>query len=91
MAPMLKQASGWAQAKFVCFNRQKLADGMLKWQNSNIHTSLTNLPDKQTTSVAVRLFKNILGFMGDKVRISSDIYFLDILYIYTHLPFYFLR
>jgi len=77
-APMLKQRMGWAKQKLVCFNRQKLSETMFIWQNSSLHASLTNLPEKKDNSMAIRLFKNILGFMGDKALPAPIILAQDI-------------
>eukprot|EP00466_Bigelowiella_natans_P016846 jgi/Bigna1/138429/aug1.44_g13137 len=64
--PAMKQPEGWARQKLVTLSRAKLATGMLRWQSYNLHASLTNLPGKAENVVAKRLFKNILGYMGDK-------------------------
>lgn len=62
----------WADFKFVTFAREELARSMLKWSKPPIHMSLLNIENemdsmqKPLNKRSVKLFKNILGFMGDK-------------------------
>merc|ERR1711871_1333572 len=39
---------------------------MLRWTNEPIHTSLTRLESPSLRKLATRIFKNILGYMGDR-------------------------
>jgi len=58
-------------SKAALLNRDKLRETMLKWTKQPIPTSLTFLPPlfvKQAT----KLFKNILGYMGDRVMSYPD-------------------
>jgi hypothetical protein len=52
-------------ARSKLFGRDQLRLGMKKWTKQPIPTSLTKL-DPLLTKLAVSLFKNILGFMGDR-------------------------
>jgi len=62
----------WADFKFVCFNREELGRTMLKWSKTPIHQTLLNIEQdtdqagKPLGKKAIKLFKNILGYMGDK-------------------------
>ena len=68
----------WAACKLISFNREELAKGMLKWSKDPFHQSLLELvgpdgkpllaPDMKTkySSMACRMFKNVLGYMGDR-------------------------
>jgi myosin heavy subunit len=60
--------NAWADLKFLSMDREQLASGMLRWTKQPIHNSLTQIPeeDKLTQKLAKELFKNILGYMGDK-------------------------
>jgi sugar diacid utilization regulator len=40
--------------------------GLLRWQHEPIHTSLTMLQDPNSRRLAVKSFRNILAFMGDR-------------------------
>jgi hypothetical protein len=59
----LRKPEDFAKAKLL--GREALKLGMFKWTKSPIPTSLTNL-DQLTVKSATRLFKNVLGFMGDR-------------------------
>ena len=60
--------AAWADLKFLSLARDELAAGMLKHSKNPIHNSLTQIPeeDKVTQKLAKEMFKNILGYMGDK-------------------------
>ena len=67
--PQLFPPAVWADIKLLAWDRDELAAGMLRWTDSTIHAPLTQIDekmDKETYSHAKRMFKNVLGFMGDK-------------------------
>lgn len=71
--PSLIPPSDWAAQKTLVWDRDELAAGMLQWTaNGSIHAPLTVLEgkDPKTTkdlsSLVRRLFKNLVGYMGDK-------------------------
>jgi len=49
----------------VSLKRQQLAENMRRWQRSHIHAALTEMPPKQNKT-ACRMFRNVMGFMGDR-------------------------
>lgn len=53
-------------AKGEIFGKDKIKEGMLKWQKKPISNSLTLMEDKNLLKEATRIFKNILGWSGDK-------------------------
>ncbi|MDP2437987.1 MAG: hypothetical protein Q8P67_19770, partial [archaeon] len=55
----------FSNAQLLPMGRDKLAAGMLKWNKKPIPTSLTNM-GPMFSKIATKLFKNILGFMGDR-------------------------
>lgn len=55
----------FSNAQLLPMGRDKLAQGMLKWTKKPIPTSLTNM-GPLAAKTATKLFKNILGFMGDR-------------------------
>ena len=55
----------FANKKMLVIKRQALADSMMKWTTTPLHTSLTNLP-KELAKEASRLHKAILGYMQDR-------------------------
>lgn len=59
----LRKPEDFAKAKLL--GRDNLKLGMLKWTKSPIPTSLTTI-DPLSVKSATRLFKNVLGFMGDR-------------------------
>jgi len=56
----------WADLKLLTLKREELARGMLSWTKSSIHAPLTQIEDKLLAKEATRVFKNELGYMGDK-------------------------
>ena len=52
-------------AKGVLLQKRKLKEGMLKWQQTLVPRSLTEL-DADNSKVAVQVHKSLLGYMGDK-------------------------
>jgi hypothetical protein len=61
----LRSPAGWADLKFISFNRELLAASCRKHTKDPIHNSLTELESPQD-KIACNLFKNIMGFMGDR-------------------------
>jgi len=55
----------YANAQLMPFGREALRLGMLKWTKKPIPTSLTNMSSTYA-KMASKLFKNILGYMGDR-------------------------
>lgn len=55
----------FANAQLLPIGREKLVTGMLKWTKKPVPTSLTNM-GPMASKTATKLFKNILGFMGDR-------------------------
>lgn len=68
----LRSPDAWASLKKLSMKKNKLADAMFKWTNKPIHASLSEGHSKQTKT-AVRMFKNILGFTGDRAYASPFI------------------
>lgn len=64
----LRKPDEFSKAKLL--GREALKLGMLKWTKSPIPTSLTTL-DPVTAKSATRLFKNVLGFMGDRCATAA--------------------
>lgn len=65
--PRYRDPSDWADLKLLTLNREKLAGGMRKHTTDPIHAALTEThEDSKKETVAKRMFKNILGFMGDR-------------------------
>jgi myosin heavy subunit len=52
-------------AKGVLLQKRKLKEGMLKWQQTLIPRSLTEL-EPENSKIAVQVHKSLLGYMGDK-------------------------
>jgi len=53
-------------AKGEIFGKDKVKAGMLTWTKKPIANSLTQIEDKNLLKEATRIFKNILGWAGDK-------------------------
>jgi myosin-7 len=62
-ATVLRPAEKFASGKV--FGKDKLRDSMLKWSKDPIPTSLTKI-EKHDVAMAVRMFKDVLGWMGDR-------------------------
>ena len=64
----LRDPVEYASAKFMSFmkNKTKIADGMLKFDSKPIHISLIEMDDPKVSKLAVKMFKNVLGYMGDR-------------------------
>lgn len=64
---VIRNAQDWASAKFFGMNKMKLAMGMLTHTLTPIHQTLTPLDaHPQEIKVALKAFKNLMGFMGDR-------------------------
>jgi len=72
--PRFHNQQTWAEMKLLTMDRQELANSMLRWTKTPIHAPLTTLPieNKIAQRMAKNLFKNILGYMGDKSYGNSD-------------------
>jgi len=70
--PGLQAPSLWAETKFVSLDRRALATGMFKWTENVIHDPLTKMKDSVISELAVTMFKNVMGYMGDKPYASPD-------------------
>ena len=68
----LRDPIDFANSKYfgLAFGKNKIAHGMLLHSKAPIHISLTSMTDRKEGKQAVQLFKNVLGFMGDR-RYSS--------------------
>jgi hypothetical protein len=66
----MDQYEGWKPidtfAKAKLFGRDELKAGMKVWTKKVIPTSLTRLAPGEQTSMAVKCFKNLLGFTGER-------------------------
>ncbi len=67
----LRHPIDFANQKLLTMNRQELADGMLKWTTSPLHTSLVKL-DGPLVKDAKMIHKSILGFMQDRKYANTD-------------------
>merc|ERR1711871_749113 len=61
--PGLRSAEDFA--KGIILSKSKIKDGFLVWNGNVIPKSLTDLP-KDSNKVAIQIFKDLLGYMGDK-------------------------
>ena len=61
--PSLRTAEDFA--KGIILSKSKVKDGFLMWSGNVIPKSLTDLP-KESNKVAIQIFKDLLGYMGDK-------------------------
>lgn len=81
----LFKPADWASYKWVTFNREELAAGMLKWTKHPLHQSLTDLIDKKDLNgkplnkLAMHGFKNILGYMKDRKAQYPDTLAIELL------------
>jgi myosin heavy subunit len=94
----LYQPAAWADFKFITFSREELMRGMLKWTKEAIHMTLIDLvsgadqmpllgPDgKPIKNTAIKLFKNILGYMGDRKSQYPDTLAIEICNICLQQP-----
>eukprot|EP01124_Arcella_intermedia_P018223 TRINITY_DN25196_c0_g1_i1.p1 TRINITY_DN25196_c0_g1~~TRINITY_DN25196_c0_g1_i1.p1 ORF type:complete len:1497 (-),score=422.99 TRINITY_DN25196_c0_g1_i1:6-4172(-) len=62
--PIFRTPSDWVKGKV--FGKDKLKIGMFQWNKEIIPTSLTIINDKSLLKDSIRIFKNILGWAGDK-------------------------
>ncbi|GAB5366355.1 hypothetical protein AAMO2058_001136700 [Amorphochlora amoebiformis] len=64
---ILISSEAWANKKFICFDRKALAVSMRKHTTVPIHHSLMKQwRDREAKRLAMLIFKNILGYMGDR-------------------------
>eukprot|EP00456_Euglypha_rotunda_P048582 TRINITY_DN3893_c0_g1_i4.p1 TRINITY_DN3893_c0_g1~~TRINITY_DN3893_c0_g1_i4.p1 ORF type:complete len:409 (-),score=58.11 TRINITY_DN3893_c0_g1_i4:167-1291(-) len=67
--PKLFNNLEWANLKLISFKKDELAAGMLEFTHDPIHAPLTQLPKTKENNVyknGPKVFKNILGYMGDR-------------------------
>lgn len=66
--PQLRNPMDWAYSKFfgLSMNKNAMAMGFLQHTEVPIHQSLTKLDDAVDSKSAVKAFKNLMGFMGDR-------------------------
>jgi len=67
--PKLFNNLEWANLKLISFKKDELAAGMLEFTVDPIHAPLTQLPKTKENPVyknGPKVFKNILGYMGDR-------------------------
>ena len=64
----LRDPVEYAAAKFMSFmrNKEAIAEGMLVHSCKPIHISLVEFSDPAMSKEAVKMFKNVLGYMGDR-------------------------
>eukprot|EP00468_Gymnochlora_sp_CCMP2014_P013783 CAMPEP_0167752288 /NCGR_PEP_ID=MMETSP0110_2-20121227/7052_1 /TAXON_ID=629695 /ORGANISM="Gymnochlora sp., Strain CCMP2014" /LENGTH=1575 /DNA_ID=CAMNT_0007637881 /DNA_START=440 /DNA_END=5167 /DNA_ORIENTATION=- len=65
--PKFRTPVEWSNLKFTLFSstREELQRTMFKWTKTPIHASLIELPGKLGRD-SCRMFRNLLGFMGDR-------------------------
>eukprot|EP00602_Paraphysomonas_sp_CaronLab_P010658 CAMPEP_0185037120 /NCGR_PEP_ID=MMETSP1103-20130426/31086_1 /TAXON_ID=36769 /ORGANISM="Paraphysomonas bandaiensis, Strain Caron Lab Isolate" /LENGTH=1566 /DNA_ID=CAMNT_0027574947 /DNA_START=35 /DNA_END=4735 /DNA_ORIENTATION=+ len=65
---VLRNGMEWASSKFfgIGTNKTELCKGMLKYTTAPIHQSLTAMHDNKEAKEAVKQFKNLMGYMGDR-------------------------
>eukprot|EP00466_Bigelowiella_natans_P006255 jgi/Bigna1/140911/aug1.59_g15619 len=64
---LLYDSEAWAGKKLFCFDKKALAQSYRRHTSQPIHHSLIKLwDDKKNKKTALVLFKNILGYMGDR-------------------------
>ncbi len=61
----LYQPLEWASFKLLSFSKDELAATMLTWTDVPIHNSLTQL-DSRHNKLAKTVFKNVMGYMGER-------------------------
>ena len=66
--PRLHAPAAWADQKFISMNKEQLSQGMLRWTKVPIHAPLTQISpeNKVATRLSKNLFKNVMGYMGDR-------------------------
>eukprot|EP00808_Paulinella_micropora_P018987 g73411.t1 len=68
----MRTAAGWAKLKKISMHRKKLEDSYWSFTKVPIHAALTDLNGK-FSKTACRMFKNVMGFMGDRLYESPDL------------------
>lgn len=64
--PKLRSPEAWANLKLITFHRQELAAGMRRHTTEPIHATLTEILNSKNESLARKMFKNVLGWCGDR-------------------------
>ena len=69
----LRDPIDYANAKYfgLSLKKDKIAAKMLQFTKRCIHISLTQMPTPKESKVAVKLFKYVLSYMGDKKSYST--------------------
>ena len=62
--PNLKKPAQFARR--FGLTHESLKNGMLSWTSEPLHTSLTKMDDPRAKKAATKMFKNMMGFMGDR-------------------------
>ena len=70
----LRDAEDWASSRFfgLSLNKRELAAGMLRHTTSPIHAPLTRGVGKEDAKVAVRQFRSLMAYMGDRAYPYPD-------------------
>lgn len=68
----------WACQKFLSLNKDQLAAGFLQHTRTPIHAPMTRIP-QPLAKEAIRQFKQMLGYMGDRKGQYVDTYAQDLL------------
>lgn len=63
-SPSLKTPAEFASGKV--FGKEKVMDGLLTFTSTPIHAALTRDLDKKAEEQATKLFRNVMGWMGDR-------------------------
>jgi len=74
MCSILKDPEAWAASKFfgLAFNKKELAAGMLKHSTNPIHSCLTDVESEDEKKLAVRQFRSMQAYMGDRAYPYPD-------------------
>lgn len=63
-SPSLKTPAEFASGKV--FGKERVMEGLLTWTSTPIHAALTRDLDRKTEDQATKLFRNVMGWMGDR-------------------------
>ncbi len=69
--PRLREPEEFASATYAFWKREELAASMLRWTQSQIKTSLTQL-EQENAKLAVKIHRAILGYCGDRPNPTPD-------------------
>lgn len=64
--PKLYNPLTWSDMKFISFDKDNLAKTMLIHTIQPIHSTLTQINNKELSKIGKNIFKNMLGYSGDK-------------------------